>query len=123
MGAIALLSGRCFNGLAATGVKLKQMVDLVLGFGGCGQPETGGGGGRGAAYVGLAGDELEQIEGDVFTTARYGERSGFHGSMVASGAGARKRGPRRPGKELWVSCGSPVGRFRKRAEPLPQYPK
>ena len=79
-----LLAGWSFDGLAAASVELEQVIDLVFGLGGCGQAESGGGG-RGAADVGVSGNELEQVEGDVFGAAGYGERCGVHGSMVAVG--------------------------------------
>ena len=74
-----LLAGRGFDGLAAAGVELEQVIDLVFGLGGGGQTEAGGRG-RWAADVGVAGHKLKQVEGDVFGTAGYGERRGFHAS-------------------------------------------
>jgi len=76
-----LFAGRGFDGLAAAGVELEEVIDLVVGLGGCGEAEAGGGG-RWAADVGVAGDKLEQVEGDVFAAAGEGERRRFHGSMV-----------------------------------------
>jgi hypothetical protein len=84
-----LLTGRGFNGLAAAGVKLKEVLHLILGLGGRGETESGGRGG-GTAYVGVASDKFEQIESDIFGAAGGGERSGFHGSMVAGGEWRRK---------------------------------
>jgi hypothetical protein len=79
-----LLAGWSFDGLAAASVELEQVIDLVVGLGGRGQTETGGRG-RWATDVGVAGDKLKQVEGDVFGAAGYGERCGVHGSMVAVG--------------------------------------
>ena len=79
-----LLAGRGFDSLAAAGVELEQVVDLVFGLGGGGQTEAGGRG-RWTPDVGVAGHKLEQIEGDVFGTAGYGESWRFHGLMVAGG--------------------------------------
>lgn len=74
-----LLTGRAFDSLAAAGVELQQMIDLILRFGGGGEAETGGCG-RGAAYVGVTGDEFEEVESDIFGAAGGGKGSGFHGS-------------------------------------------
>src|SRR5581483_2551894 len=58
------------------GVELEELIDLVLGFGGAGCDETSRGA-AGAADVGVRGDELEQIEGDVFRAASQ-VGAGFH---------------------------------------------
>jgi len=82
---------------ATAGVEVEDLGDLVLGFGGRGKAEAGGGGGGFAAEVRVGGDELEQIESDVFRAASGVAGAGFHGSlsslvtgtMVAKGRGDR----------------------------------
>jgi hypothetical protein len=83
----ALLAEWGFDGLAAAGVELEQVVDLVLGLG-RGRGDETGRSGRLGTDVGLAGDKLEQVEGDIFGAARCRERDGFHGF---DGSGWRMR--------------------------------
>jgi len=68
---------RGFDGLAAPGVELEEAGDLVFRLGGGGCDEAGRAGALGA-NVGVGGDELEQVERDVFRTACGGECGGFH---------------------------------------------
>ena len=84
-----LLAGGGFDGLAAACIQLEQVGDLIFALGGRRSGKAGGAGGFGA-YVGVGGDELQQVERDVFrcggrkrrwgTVRRYG--GSFHGSML-----------------------------------------
>ena len=82
---------RRFNGYAAAGVELEQLGELIFGLGGGGKAEAGGGSALGAE-VGVGGNELEEIESDVFRAARSGVViAGFHKSLsehVAKGDGS-----------------------------------
>lgn len=71
--------GGRFHGLAAAGVELEKLGDLVFSLGGARRPEacrcTAG-----AADVRVRRDELEQVESDVFRAASRVD-AGFHGCL------------------------------------------
>ncbi len=71
-----------FHGGAATCVEREDVVDLIFGLGGRRDAEAGCGGGLGAE-VGVRGDELEQVEGDVLGAACVGVGADVHRAMVA----------------------------------------
>ena len=73
------LVGRWFalDGGETASVEVKELVDLVFGFSGAGGGEASGGGG-GAEDAGAAGDELEEVEGDVFRAAEAGWVAWIH---------------------------------------------
>jgi hypothetical protein len=82
---------RRFNGYAAAGVELEELGELIFGFRSGGKAEAG----RGRAFraeVRVGGNELEEIESDVFRAARSGVViAGFHKSLsehVAKGDGS-----------------------------------
>jgi len=56
---------------------------VVFRLGRRGDTEAGGGGAGGGLEVGVSGNELEQVESDVFGTASGEVRALFHGAMVA----------------------------------------
>ena len=64
------------DGLATTNIEVEDLSDLVLGLGAGSRSEAGCGGDRFVAEVGVSGDELEEIESDVFRAA-----SGVEGSV------------------------------------------
>jgi hypothetical protein len=70
------------DGLAAAGVEVEQMGDLVVGFGAGRNAEAGRGGSGGLGEVGGPGDKFEEIEGDVFAAACGG------GALVHEGDGS-----------------------------------
>ena len=82
---------RRFDGYTAAGVEVEELGELVFGLGGRGKAEAGGGSALGAE-VGVSGNELEEIESDVFRAARSGGGvAGFHRSLsehVAKGDGS-----------------------------------
>ena len=57
-----------FDGFAAAAVEVEQVGDLVFWLGAGRDAEAGAAGGL-LAYVGVGGDELEQVEGDIFRAA------------------------------------------------------
>ena len=67
------------------------MGELIFRLGGGGKAKAGGGGALGTE-VGMSGNELEEIESDVFRAARSGGAvAGFHKSLsehVAKGDGS-----------------------------------
>lgn len=86
-----LLLGRGrLDSLTATSVELQKLGDLVLGLGRRRWTEAGGSG-AGAADVGVRGDELEQVESDVFGATGRGVGAGIHeclsGCYVGDGSG------------------------------------
>ena len=72
-----------FDGFAAAGVEVEEGGDLVLGFRCGGGAESGGGGTGGTSYVGCGGDELEEVEGDVFGTTSGEVRALIHWARIA----------------------------------------
>ena len=64
-----------FDCLAAADVEFEEFLHLIVGLGGRTDAEAGGSWCL-AAYVGLGGDELEEVERDVFSAARCVDR--FH---------------------------------------------
>lgn len=80
-----LLRGRrCggFHGGAAACVESEDVVDLIFGLDGRRDAEAGRGGGLGTE-IGVRGDELEQVEGDVLGAACVGVGADVHRAMVA----------------------------------------
>jgi len=69
MGGTDLLLERSFYGFAAAGVEVEERGDLVFVLGGGCAAEAGGGGGGALGDVGVRGDKLEEVEGDVFGAA------------------------------------------------------
>jgi hypothetical protein len=83
------LQGR-FDGFAAAGVEVEDLRDLIF-RSGCGRETEAGGGRIFVAEVGVGGDELEEVESDVFRTTGSGVVAGFHECLserVAKGDGS-----------------------------------
>jgi len=87
--------------------------DRVLGLGGGGKAEAGGGGSGGLGDVGVAGDEFEEVESDVFRAAGGVERTLIHEEEDIGVTGSRKQevGNRvgEPGHARGCGWGSTVG--------------
>jgi len=80
-----LLGGRygSFDGFAAAGVELEELRDLIFRLRAGGDAEAGNRGTGGGFEIGVSGNELEQVESDVFGTASGEIGALFHGAMVA----------------------------------------
>ncbi len=82
---------RSFNRNAAAGVELEKLGELIFGLGSRGKTEAGRRGAFGA-QMSMGGNELKEIESDVFRAARCGvDIAGFHMSLsehVAKGDGS-----------------------------------
>ena len=76
--------------MAATRVEVEEGGDLVLGLRCGGGAEARGGCARGASYVGGGGDELEEVEGDVFSTTSGEVGALVHWARIAKKADSKQ---------------------------------
>ncbi len=83
-----LLGGvRGFDGYTAAGVEIEELRDLIFGPGGGLHAEAGGAGSGTGFEIGVGGDELEEIKGDVFGAAETGVAACVHGVVMVAARG------------------------------------